>query len=303
MLNRILLLAVLQFWLSAVAAFEIMQDMRFPDPPDFAEYGFVPVHVAYTKDFWPRTKKEDLDKEALPGVRQVKQIARDARRVQARYLVLDIEHWEVGKKTTVANRARSRDRYIATARLFKRELPEIPIGYYSILPIRDYWRVQGSRTSEKYRQWLSENDQIKAMGDEVDALFPSLYTFYPKVDGWVRYATENLLLARELAGDKKVICFLWPRYHVSNRLLKKTFIDGDYWRTQLDTCHALADGIIIWDSPTREPWDDSFPWWQQTVAFLRDIGHLPRPEAARHEHTMTLDSAATVPAPQASAAR
>jgi hypothetical protein len=80
----------------------------------------------------------------------------------------------------------------------------------------------------------------------VDALFPSIYTFYTDRQGWVTYAIAQITEAKRKAKGKPVYAFLWPQYHESNLLLGLRPLDSDYWELQLNTVAQHADGVVIW---------------------------------------------------------
>jgi hypothetical protein len=143
-----------------------------------------------------------------------------------------------------------------------------PIGYYGVPPIRDYWRALDPPNSQPYRAWQSANDQLQPLANAVDALFPSLYTFYDDQDGWTQYAIANLSEARRLARGKPVYAFIWPQFHNSNPVLGLKLIPGEFWALQLQTIAQHADGVVIWGG-WQVLWDENAEWWQATRQFLR----------------------------------
>jgi hypothetical protein len=171
---------------------------------------------------------------------------------------LNIEHWSVPDRMADL---------IATLNLFRRRCPPIRAGYYSLCPRRDYWRAILSPDSTQYQQWQRENDALAPLARAVDLNFPSLYTFYPNPEGWVRYAKANIAEAKRYC--KEVYAFLWPQYHPSSNLAGQ-YLDADYWRLQLDTVAGLADGIVIWGGH-QQSWDDAALWWQATKDFLNSL--------------------------------
>src|SRR5690606_26877227 len=97
----------------------------------------------------------------------------------------------------------------------------------------------------------------------VDIIFPSLYTFYDQPEQWQRYAIGNVAEARQYG--KPVYPFIWPQFHDSGAEIPSTF-----WRQQLETVYAEADGLVIWSPARGRPtWNPSAPWWQATTDFLQ----------------------------------
>lgn len=153
---------------------------------------------------------------------------------------------------------------------FKKYTPNVKIGYYGFPPIRDYWRAIKGDQRGGYQVWMAENMKLKPIADQVDILFPSVYTFYADQNGWRKYAIAQIHEAYRVGGGKPVIVFLWPRFHNSNKLLKGTFLSADYWRLQLETARQYADGLVIWDG-SKEKWREDFPWWGVTKDFMQTI--------------------------------
>jgi len=104
----------------------------------------------------------------------------------------------------------------------------------------------------------------------VEVIFPSLYTFYNDQKSWDIYAKGMIEEARRY--NKPVYVFLWPEFHVSNRILKGKEIPAKFWRHQLELCRGLADGIVIWGG-WQERWKEDAPWWIETKAFLATLSH------------------------------
>jgi len=89
----------------------------------------------------------------------------------------------------------------AYADIFRSENRDAQVGFYSDLPVRDYWRAIGNRDGAKYKSWQQENDTLSDLAEHVDVVFPSLYTFYEDTAGWVRYAQANLAEARRTGNQ------------------------------------------------------------------------------------------------------
>jgi hypothetical protein len=185
----------------------------------------------------------------------------------SKLVVLDVEHLPLTGDPLVVEKSveKFRDLLARTRRV----LPDRTIGYYAVPPIRDYWRATDSTTSRRFKTWQAENDKWQTLADDVDAIFPSLYTFYDDESGWVRYAKANLIEARRLAPNKPIYPLIWPQYHESNNRLAGTLIPGTFWRVQLDTIARYADGVVIWGGYQLK-WNEQASWWQATRQFMQD---------------------------------
>jgi len=232
-------------------------------PADLAARGFVPLPIVYEYHFYDRGES----REAMPRDDIIRKLARDASS-KGEMLNVDLERWKLPGEV---------DKYIHVIDTIKDEAPQLRVGLYVAPPKRDYWRAVKGEGSEKYRAWQRENDQLKALADKVDILFPNAYTFYDDRDNWVKYATAQIAEAHRLAPGKPVYLTVWPQYHDSNKDLKGHYIPADFFRLQLETAYKYADGIVIWGGRDfinggRLPWREDYPWWQEVQRFLKEKG-------------------------------
>jgi hypothetical protein len=198
--------------------------------------------------------------------------------------VIDIERWPI-YPAEKADRAESVHKLLAVLQALRRARPDMLFGFYGVAPVRVYWPLVASpdprpaavrpaavqkQRAEK-REWELSNQQAKTdLVPQVDAIYPSLYTFYQDETRWEEYATVTLQAARQF--NKPVYCFLMPRYQRSGQPYAGQSIEPRFWRLQLDTCYRYADGIVLYDEVAKgTPWDPDAPWWRETVSFLRTI--------------------------------
>ncbi|MGH8603259.1 MAG: hypothetical protein ACREXR_10960, partial [Gammaproteobacteria bacterium] len=135
-------------------------------------------------------------------------------------------------------------------------------------PTPGYSATQVSETSKRYTDWQARNDRIVAIGNAVEATFPSLYPVNPNREGWVKWAIGTIKEARRIAPGKKVYPFINPRYHGSACCgVAWDLVPKDFFLLQLETLKQHADGVVIWDG-SRRPWNANEPWWQATLKFL-----------------------------------
>jgi hypothetical protein len=241
------------------------------DKPDLASYGLIPIAIVDPHQLQDR---RDDPGGHVPDVAHARSAM--AQVVTPKGItVIDIEDWASPDGRPVTTDVSVRN-YLATLAVLRAASPRMKFGYYSMVPTREYWDAIAGPSSARYRAWQRRNDAFQPVADTVDALFPSLYTFYPDPQGWVTYAKANLGEARRMAKGKPVYCFLWFQFHDSTASAFQ-LIPADYWRTELDTCRRYADGIVIWGGFTEPggrfralPWDGNAPWWKATLAFLRD---------------------------------
>lgn len=246
--------------------FKLFDAMLFSGQPDFSKYGFKHLRIVDDHELYGAGESSIN----VPSMERIKKVV-EGGAGPGGIIVVDLEQWGASDTATSA-----RQKYIETLDRFRKASPKGKFALYDVLPGRDYWRAMGPRGGAAYRAWEHDVDAEEPIVAHVDALFPSLYTFYSDQSGWVRYATENLRQARRIAAGKPVYCFLWPQYHDSADT-PFALISGDYWRVQLQTCRRLADGVVIWGGYTTKnnftplPWDPSAPWWQETVKFANSL--------------------------------
>jgi hypothetical protein len=226
---------------------EVFDSMLFIDKPDMTQYGLTPIKLIGGSKLFPSGTDKSLvpaDKTVINALTGVHDLT-----------VLNIEHWQ------------DTDLYVALLDKVHRLFPNLRVGYYSIVPRRDYWRAIQGEGHPKYVAWQTINDSLNPIALQADVIFPSLYTFYTDQQGWVLYATANLSEAKRY--NKTVYAFIWPYYHDSTKLTGQS-IPFDYWRLQLDTLKSLeVDGIVIWGG-YKIPWDPQAGWWLETMDFMAE---------------------------------
>ena len=257
--------------------FTIYDAVNYTNKPQFIHPCIETVDIEYLSEIWPG--KENLD--SLPSREHVEELAR-INRDRGVIPIPDIEHWW----KDIANHVED---YITIYNWWKSGAGDLPIGYYSTIPLRNYWGAQGGEGSSSYRSWAAQNDLLRSLGEVVDVTYPSLYTFYNDREGWKTYAEANIKEARRISRpDVPVYPFIWPRYHHSNTDgLRLTWIDRNYWRVQLETLREHADGMVIW-MDVKYDWPSEGArqgWWLETLDFISDnfvqvaVGDpLPEPE-------------------------
>ena len=254
----------------AASQFVVFDATWHKGKPDLSQYGLRPI-MLIGGQLWDNGPQKDY----LPNKNRIPALAEQAMAAGG-IAVLDIEHWAMKGEYAVVSESLSK--YSTVLEWFHKTLPGLQVGYYGVPPIRDYWRAIKGPTTKEYLAWQADNDALRPLAHDLDILFPSLYTFYPDREGWVAYAIAQIREARRYGQGKPVYVFLWPAYHDSNRLLANKSIEPEFWKLQLETAHAHADGIVIWGGG-GSPWNEQAPWWKITKEFMGTIAvsHLGPP--------------------------
>ena len=243
--------------------FQFFDGLIYNAKPSLSKYGLKPILIV-DRGIWPAggSHSSPPDPALVKGIMQ--KAADDGTPV-----MLDFEGFPLtGTDAVVGD---SLAKLTAIVKAFKVAAPNRDYGFYSVLPLRDYWRAVSGVGTAKYRQWQAENDRLRSLEPEVEVLFPPLYTFYNDREGWVKYAKAQICEARRLS-KKPVHVLIWPEYHDSSAL-RNTAIDADFWKLQLETSRQYADGVIIWGGydfikKQRASWDENASWWRATQEFL-----------------------------------
>jgi hypothetical protein len=210
--------------------------------------------------FWARGADGSWDK-SKPDERATRATAWQLAR-KGVPVVIDIEHWPVDIRHADEATVRQSLRKLAqVADWIHAERPGVKLGFYGVLPIRDFWTPvlyekatrDGRKPDEKARveheRWLKANALVtEYLKDHVDFVFPSLYTFYDDPAGWAVYAKANVAEARK--AGKPVYPFLWMQYHDGNAKLASQWLPREVWRQELELCRRTADGVVIWGCGT-----------------------------------------------------
>jgi len=243
------------------------------DPPPFTVFGAVaswPDLTAYGVRRLPMAYQSSLITSGLPDETKVRSAIGAQADLGVSRVCLDIEAWPVDNVSD-PDFAVSAGKFNQVMTWAHDEEPGLRLGWYGLLPRRDYWSPVLGNTAG----WYADNARRDVIADEVDDLYPSIYTFYTDQTGWVTYANANM----DQAGiyGKPGYVFLWPKYHPSAPVdIRGTYLAAAYWRLQLETVLAhhqstgsTIQGLVIWDD---SPWDASADWWAETQAFLSDHG-------------------------------
>jgi hypothetical protein len=255
------------------AEFVVFDATAFTGKPDLRTLGMKKLPVVYSaREWWPG------DPMGLPPRREFEnRLGELINRLpwdEEVLICIDIESWptqdDVKRAKSVANLrevlrwARSR----AGSSRYR-------FGYYSMIPVHSYYDALLPDDAPKKIALQRANGELEPLAREVDAIFPSLYTFSTDKEEWRVSAIATLREARRYG--KPVYAFIWPQYHGSAGFWRAHEpIEIELWRLQLQTVRDHADGVVIWggydfehERPAR--WDEQAGWWQATKQFLAEI--------------------------------
>ena len=250
--------------ITAQRPFIVFDATLYKNKPSFTGYPIRPITLLYEARLFPGKHAPS----AMPPEQTVRSIAKELRQA-SEPVIIDIERWPLKGDVQIVKDNASKLATILS--WIKAEAPDIQVGAYGTVPLNDYWRAIRGPASKEHQAWQQDNDRLEELAAQLDALYPSLYTFYPDRQGWVQYAVAQLTEARRKAQGKPVYAFLWPQYHESNKQLGLRPVELDYWELQLNTVAQHADGVVIWGgwgTNGPETWEERAPWWQATKRFM-----------------------------------
>ena len=238
--------------------FLVLDGLLYTGKPDLAALGMTPIRGINP----PASLEKATDGVDEAQVRATLQSLKG----YSGAVYLDYEVWPTfhASSSVVSENVAKLNRVLQIAHEIE---PAAKVGFYAVIPCADYWGLV-KNDQAMIKQWEDCNAAMTGLAEHVDILLPSLYTFYNDPQGWDVYAGALLHAARRY--NKPVYAFLWPEFHVSNRLLKDKNIPGNFWRHELEFCRARADGVVIWGG-WQKPWDENAEWWRETKGFLAGL--------------------------------
>lgn len=244
---------------AAISCKQLFDGTLYRGKPSLRQFGFQEAVIVDPLTWWGKGEP----KNAMTKSQGIEAWAKGSHR--AEIVVLDNETWTTrGDAATVDNSLHLFGKTID--RLRAAGLGKV-VGYYGVLPNRDYWRAIRGEGTREYAAWQAENDLLRPLSDKVDAIFPSLYTLYNDRATWPKYAIANLREARRLGAGKPVYAFLWPQFHENAREAAGKYLSAEFWATEMNIALTHADGVVIWGG-WQQPWDNDAGWWQTTLATI-----------------------------------
>lgn len=198
--------------------------------------------------------------------------ATDAGRQNAGHplIVINIEEWKTwAVSDSVVMDSVQKLRTVTQA--VKSGAPGSVVGIYSMVPSFNYWDAIQSTSSPRYQRWQRVNDKLQGLADEVEAFFPSVYTYYREdYSRWRKYALANIAESRRMGPNKPIYPFITDRYHPSNKELNNAFVEAEFIAYQIEALLNApdADGVVIW-RPMKERWNSSSTLVQGLELFLQ----------------------------------
>jgi hypothetical protein len=269
---------------AAFAVYDAIAAYKRGKPDLVIKNGLKRIRMVYGSELWgerPRVNgvPQFPETPSADDERRIRALAQKIHAEDPESLVcVDIEHWRL---TGTDEEARESTRkLLLVLAWFREEAPSLKIGYYGTAPVVDYHLADATAGAQRFQLWLNRTSHAQKVGEAVDAIFPSLYTFRESTQFWDRFAQMTITEARRFR--KPVYAFLWPEFYVTepNRC---EFLPAALWRRELDWCAANTDGAVLWASASLgcggQPWNSSWGWWQTTVNFLNTRRSASSPEA------------------------
>lgn len=255
-LANLLLFALLVFTCAAASpgpqsgeqAFLIFDNMLYKRKPDTQSAGLIASNILYGDKIWP-SKQNPL---ALPNREEFKTLVR-AETANPGPLVIDVEALPLRGSPEAA--CHNMEMLATLADWAHEAAPGKVIGFY------------GTNTLSNVP--LPNQALAKELASHVDAFFPSLYTFEDSRVNWEKRAAMAQAEARALDKKKPIYFYIWPQYH-EGAVKALRYVDGDYWKFQLQTARRYSNGVVLW-GPSGYVWNEKSGWWAATKEFVLSL--------------------------------
>ncbi len=184
--NKLFIIFMVFFSIECVAKFEIYDATLYKNKPMLNSFNINSIPIIYETHFFGNNKNI----HAIPDNKHIEKIVSGLKNKDYKLIVLDIERWPVRGKIKVVNE--SLLKYKKVIKIIREAGIKKEVGYYGMLPIRDFWRSIKGEGSKDYLSWKNENDILRTLADDVDVFYPSLYTFYSNEEKWKIYASAQI---------------------------------------------------------------------------------------------------------------
>ena len=240
---------------------------------NLSPYGFRTLDIVYEFHIWPNPSIYGFGNLNTPEARatyhegQIRAYCQDVfAESQPEYLCLDIEHWPLyytegapQNRTPYATQQTYLDNLIAILDIFKDELPNTLIGFYTLAPFEPWYDANGL-----INDWsLARVEEGRRLIDEVQVFFPETYPYYfnRDKDDFRVFAAKIIEVTRGVANGRKIFPFTKP-FITSGGVTSPMNIAE--WINQMDSIiNGGADGLVFWGSEnltgfTGPPGDDFY---------------------------------------------
>jgi hypothetical protein len=228
------------------------------------EYALKPIpsgtFYCFNVEHWPIDIRKNTDAQVENSIRKWREFFINAKkfRPDLRYLIYaqtpNRDYWTPiqyhhGLKSI--EKANNKETLTSEERWYLSRMSSLNNNQYSVNEKSAFflnfkaWQFANDRT-DMGRDNKGKIRKTWGLTDMVDIVCPSLYRFYGGTDdeGYIRY---NILESRRISKNrKKIIPFMWPYYHDSNRTLKGQLIPLDEWRKDCRLVLKYADGVVLW---------------------------------------------------------
>jgi hypothetical protein len=271
-----------------VQSFAVFDALSLAGKPDLRRFGIRRLQLVYEREVWGGHVER-----SEPATSDLRRLARSLSGDVP--VVLDVERWpvQVAGAIDASTVEANIDRLIRIVETIRAEAPALQIGFYGLLPIREY-RIQygaaidPSRYAAADSHWREGNARLERLASHVDFVCPSLYTAHDLPgtgtyrEYWKPVAVSAIREARRYG--KPVYPFLWPQFtdvdedgrkvaSRTDRRANHAYIPTGFWRQQLQLMLTAADGAIVWssDNAQLEGWNGSRAWWKVLHEFAAGL--------------------------------
>lgn len=257
--------------------FKVFDAIMIKNKPNLYNKGFSKINMIYEDSLLNNHPKFPSDFNSR--VVNQNKVQSSFKRIDSKYpICIDVESWLL--KGQFLNS--SVKKYSKLLSQFRAKFPASELGYYGVLPFADLNIYQAKATflkNNKNKNWLGEweyiNNNLGDLGDISSVAFPSCYTRYKDRALWLTAFKMQIEKVKKINPKLKIYAFVWPQYYSPGFGYNEQYIEGDFWRYQLEEIYKLCDGVVIWAPPIHSSnrkgiyWDDSQEWFKETISFIK----------------------------------
>lgn len=236
--------------------FKVFNALLFKDTPDLTDYGFSKINMIYEDGVISTNylKKKGEFSWRFVDFEKIQKQSTKSKNNSNIPTVLDVEYWG----------------HLLYSSKTKKDAEEV------FLQLIQLYRTLDRESLVSVFHYGAISERIYNASNVV---YPCYYTHGTNRDEWVWMVKNGISEIKKRNKEMPVYVFIWPQYNPipSKHDLGYKFVEGSFWRLQLETLYPLCDGIIIWSHYRDEKgkdiyFDENMPWFKETVKFIKKHG-------------------------------
>lgn len=237
----------------------VFDHIAISDKPEMSDFGIEPFKLLTGHYFFEKDENGAYIRDN-PSERIIRE--RVEKLDDDLFYAMNLEHWPIEMERSEDEIRDSLDKLKRTADWLHKYNPNLMIGFYRLMPLRELVKAYQGEGTEAHAEWQRRNDVIsEALGNSVDVLFPSVYVVHLGEEGttteerWADYVGENIREAERIADGKPLLTFSALYYHSNAGGNQKgwQWLEPELVLFQLMYLRKHVDGIVLYND-LRTSW-------------------------------------------------